>query len=145
MKELIIEKLDPIKLPLVQKLYKRFYPSAKPKKNELIYALYHQHTIVAVVRFRTIDRWRLLTGMLVVPEYRGQGIAHHLLEYCHKQVLSENDYCFSYDHLEEFYSQYGFRRPLEEDVPAQLSSLFNRYKNSGKKLSMLKFEILTEN
>ena len=77
-----IEQLDPMKLPLVSRLYKSFYPSGKAKKDELTLVGYMENQMAAVVRFRTIEQYRLLTGMLVVPDFRGQGLGHELMCYC---------------------------------------------------------------
>lgn len=139
MSELKIEVLEPIKLPLVTRLYKAHYPSGKAKKDELTIVGYQRNQLVAVVRFRSLDRFRLLTGMLVVPECRDQGLGHQLMEFCQKNVLGEGDYCFAYEHLESFYSQHGFEVVKMDELPNPLKVLFERYCNSGKKLVGMKF------
>jgi len=141
MKPIHIQQLDPIKLPLVQKLYKQFYPSAKAKKDELIFVAYCQNELSGVVRFRPVDKFRLLTGMLVAPDYRGHGIGHALMQYSKQQVLTQGDYCFAYQHLAEFYSQHGFTSIPAEALPPALRQLFSRYTSAGKKLISMKFEI----
>ena len=129
-----IEVLEPIKLPLVTRLYKQYYPSGRAKKDELTIVGYLDQQLAAVVRFRHIERYRLLTGMLVVPEKRARGLGHQMMVYCEDNVLTEQDYCFAYQHLEPFYAQHGFS-PLEEvELPNELRQLFIRYSNSGKKL-----------
>lgn len=139
MNAIIIEPLEPIKLPLVQKLYKQYYPSAKAKKDELIFTAYCHNNLCAVVRFRTIDKWRLLTGMLVIPEYRQQGIAHLLMQECQRQTLKEGDYCFAFEHLAQFYTQHGFKSVAANALPNTLEQLFQRYSNSGKHIIAMKF------
>ncbi len=134
MNQVKIEVLDPVKMPLVSRLYKAHYPSGKAKKDELTIVAYQNNTLVGVVRFRSIDKYRLLTGMLVVPECRAQGIGHQLMAYCQQNVLSEGDYCFAYEHLESFYSQYGFEAVEGGELPNPLKVLYERYCNSGKKL-----------
>jgi len=47
-----IERLDPIKLPLVKKLYKSYYPSAKAKTDEQVIVAYQEHQMVGLVRFK---------------------------------------------------------------------------------------------
>ncbi|WED21718.1 GNAT family N-acetyltransferase [Vibrio sp. JC009] len=133
-----IEKLDSIKLPLVQKLYKSHYPSGKAKSNELIYVSYTENQMSGLFRLRNIDKWRLFTGMLVIPQYRRQGIAHQLMRYYQEQVIAANDYCFAYQHLEKFYAQHSFQTISAEELPAQLRTLFERYSNSGKSLIPMK-------
>lgn len=139
MNAITVEALEPIKLPLVQKLYKQYYPSAKAKKDELIFTAYCHNNLCAVVRFRTIDRWRLLTGMLVIPEYRQQGIAHILTQECQRLTLKEDDYCFAFEHLTDFYTQHGFKSVSANELPSTLEQLFLRYSNSGKRIIAMKF------
>lgn len=136
MNQVKIEVLDPVKMPLVSRLYKAYYPSGKAKKDELTVAAYQNNTLVAVVRFRSIEKYRLMTGMLVVPECRAQGIGHQLMEYCQQNVLGEGDYCFAYEHLESFYSQHGFVTLESEILPNSLNVLFERYSSSKSLVPM---------
>ncbi|MGD8117101.1 GNAT family N-acetyltransferase [Vibrio sp. TRT 29B02] len=136
MSPLHIEVLDPIKLPLVARLYKSYYPSGKAKKDELILAGYIDQQIVAVVRFRQIEECRLLTGMLVIPDLRAKGLGHHLMNYCEQQVLANQDYCFAYQHLESFYRQHGFKAVDLSALPNTLRNLFERYSRSKKLIPM---------
>jgi N-acetylglutamate synthase-like GNAT family acetyltransferase len=140
MSDVKIIELDPIRLPLIQKLYKAYYPSAKAKRQDLIYVAYIGTNIVGIVRFKTIDKWRLLTGLLVVPEYRNRGIAHQLVHFCQKNILTELDYCFAYQHLASFYAQHGFVNQALSNPPAQLLSLFERYTRSGKSLVLMRYQ-----
>ncbi|MDG3084592.1 GNAT family N-acetyltransferase [Vibrio hannami] len=139
MTQIHIEKLDPIKLPIVQKLYKQHYPSGKAKSNELIYVSYAEKSMCGVVRIRPIDSYRLLTGMMVVPEFRHRGVGLTILDYCSQHVLSEGDYCFAYSHLEDFYTQKSFVTIELDKLPNPLRSLYERYSRSGKQLIPMKF------
>lgn len=132
-----IEPLDPIKLPLITRLYKQHYPSGKAKRDELIIAGYLEGTLSAVVRFRSIESYRLLTGMLVIPAAQGKGLGHQLLDYCQHQVLQTGDYCFAYQHLHSFYAQHGFVE--EPALPGALDNLYRRYTASGKKLVAMRY------
>lgn len=140
MTPLRIELLDPIKLPLVTRLYKAHYPSAKAKKNETTIVCYQYDALCGVVRFRPLDTFRLLTGMLVLPEYRGQGVAHQLMHYCQQHILGHQDYCFAYTHLAPFYAQHGFVSVSTEQLPPPLKELFERYCRSGKQLVAMHFK-----
>lgn len=139
MNQIHISQLDPIKLPLVQKLYKAFYPSAKPKKNELILVAYAEKELAAVVRLRSVEEFRLLTGMLVIPKFRGLGIGKELLTYCQNKVLSEGDFCFAYPHLENYYSEHGFSNEDAGALPDILKKMYARYTINGKQLTAMKF------
>lgn len=122
-----IETLDPIKLPLISRLYKAHYPSGKAKKDELTIVGSIDQQIVSLVRFRNIEQCRLLTGMLVIPEHRGSGLGHQLMGHCAQHVLSERDFCFAYAHLETFYAQHNFKTIDASQLPNSLKGLFERY------------------
>ena len=136
MSTLQIETLDPIKLPLVTRLYKAHYPSGKAKKDELTMVGYYHNQMAALVRFRRIEDHRLLTGMLVVPEYRQLGLGHQLMTYCQQHILTHGDYCFAYLHLECFYAQHGFQTMNSEALPNSLKSLFERYRRTKSLVTM---------
>ncbi|RJX72364.1 N-acetyltransferase [Vibrio sinensis] len=139
MNQLTIEVLDPIKLPLVTRLYKAHYPSGKAKSNELTIVGYIEQSLSAVVRFRPIEEFRLLTGMLVIPQYREQGVGHQLMNYCQQHTLTSKDYCFAYSHLELFYQQHGFTTIPASTLPNSLKLLYNRYSHSGKRLTPMHY------
>ncbi|MCL9780375.1 GNAT family N-acetyltransferase [Vibrio sp. S4M6] len=139
MSTLRVEVLDPIKLPIITKLYKAYYPSAKAKRNETIVVGYLNNEIVSLVRLRSIDPYRLLTGMLVVPEHRRSGYAHQLMNACQYNELTDKDYCFAYPHLESFYSDHGFQALEAHQLPTPLGQLFHRYINCGKALIPMQY------
>lgn len=140
MNALRIETLDPIKLPLVSRLYKAHYPSGKAKKNEQTIVAYLDQQLVGVVRFRPIEQHQLLTGMLVVPEQRGKNIGHALLLHCQHANCDDNTYCFAYPHLEAFYQQHDFATVEPSALPASLKQLFERYTASGKALIPMHYQ-----
>ncbi len=141
MPTLKFEHLDPIKLPLLKRFYKQHYSSTKPKSDELTIVAYENNAMKAVVRFRTIANYRLLTGMVVDESSRGKGIGLQLLRYCYDNILQKNDFCFSYAHLQHFYEQAQFQKLETEALPGELKSLFIRYNQSGKNLIPMQFSI----
>ncbi|WP_038176160.1 GNAT family N-acetyltransferase [Vibrio pacinii] len=141
MNTLQIETLDPIKLPLVARLYKAHYPAGKAKKDELTIVGYHQSQMVALVRLRNVEQYRLLTGMLVVPDYRQHGFGHQLMAFCQQQVLKVGDYCFAYQHLEGFYAQHGFQTTDWMALPNNLKPLFERYSRTKSLVAMQYIEM----
>ncbi len=140
MKPLEITVLDPIKLPLVSRLYKAHYPSAKAKRNELTLTGYCDATLAAVVRLRPIDQYRLLTGMLVIPSHQNMGYGHQLLNYCQQHLLTGQDFCFAYQHLQNFYAGHGFHALEADALPHPLSTLFQRYSSAGKQLVAMQYQ-----
>ncbi|HHF2979062.1 TPA: GNAT family N-acetyltransferase [Vibrio diabolicus] len=131
--------LNPIKLPLIKRLYKAHYPSGRAKKDELIITASHKGEIVALLRLKTVDRSRLLTGMLVIPTLRGTGIGKELLTHCKNNVFIDGDYCFAFTHLESYYSKHGFKTIDYSELPHPLKMAFQRYIDSGKDLIPMQF------
>ncbi|SJN58464.1 Acetyltransferase (GNAT) family protein [Vibrio ruber DSM 16370] len=140
MDHLSFEMLDPLKLPLVQRFYKQHYPTAKPKRNELIYTAHIAGQLCAVVRFRHIGTsYLLLTGMAVAKELRAQGIGHQLLSYCEAYVLKQHVFCFAYRHLENFYHQHHFERQSPQTLPVEINHLYQRYCNQGRDILPMQY------
>ncbi|MDV6254430.1 GNAT family N-acetyltransferase [Vibrio sp. EA2] len=131
--------LNPIKLPLIKKLYKAHYPAGRAKRDELIITASAESTIVALLRMKSVENFRLLTGMLVVPAYRGMGVGKALLTHCENKVFSDGDYCFAFMHLETYYSHYGFKTIDSSELPNSLKMAFQRYVDSGKDLIPMQF------
>ncbi|ACY50324.1 predicted acyltransferase [Vibrio antiquarius] len=120
-------------------MYKAHYPSGRAKKDELIITASHKGEIVALLRLKTVDRSRLLTGMLVIPTLRGTGIGEELLRYCKNNVFIDGDYCFAFTHLESYYSKHGFKTIDCSELPHPLKMAFQRYVDSGKDLIPMQF------
>lgn len=139
MNSLVIKNLEPLRLPLLKKIYKSHYPSTKIKAGERIIVAEQSSKIVGVVRFREIDKWQLLTGMLVIPEVRNQGIASQLLRFSQSNILHNKVYCFAYEHLEQLYSAHGFTTIQLQDLPSALAKLYLRYTQTGKPLIIMQY------
>lgn len=133
------EILDPIKLPLVKKLYKAYYPSGRAKADEIIWVAMAEHKIAALLRLKTIEEDQLLTGMLVIPDMRQQGVGHALLSHCQEHVFDHQVYCLAYAHLEHYYAQHGFATIDAAQLPNGLKMRFERYSASGKDLIPMQF------
>ncbi|EDP57153.1 GNAT family N-acetyltransferase [Vibrio sp. AND4] len=131
--------LNPIKLPLIKRLYKAHYPAGRAKRDELIITASIDNCIVALLRMKTVEKSRLLTGMLVVPEHRGTGVGNALLEYCTRKIFSEGDYCFAFSQLEGYYAQHGFKTIEGTELPNSLKNAYFRYIESGKGLIPMQF------
>jgi N-acetylglutamate synthase-like GNAT family acetyltransferase len=141
MEKLEFEEIEAIKYPLIQRFYKQHYPTAKPKRNEktIIARAIISNEIVACVRFRQIEQYQLLTGMVVASEKRKQGLGNQLLAHCYANDLNPNVYCFAYTELEAFYRQHGFITCDADNLPPPLKVLFQRYTNSGKSLIPMQY------
>lgn len=140
MNNVIITQLDPVKVPLVKRFYKEHYPTGKANKSELIYSLLLDDELCGVVRFRTIEDSRLLTGMAISKQHRGKQLGSQLMKYCAKHTLTENDYCFAYAHLASFYGRHQFVQIDPKQLPNALRVLYERYSNSGKDLIPMQYQ-----
>lgn len=134
MSQVRYQQLNPIRLPIINKLYKDFYPAGKAKRDETLWVGESQQGIICCVRFKYIGELQLLTGMLVKPEYRGQKIATQLLQHAIPQINQKPCYCFAFKELEALYQQAGFITLDPQQLPHDLQQRFERYCNSGKKL-----------
>lgn len=140
MVKLQFERLEPVKLPLLQRFYKQHYPSTKPKKTELIIIARREGQLCAAVRFRPIEHYQLLTGMAVDETMRSNGIGHQLLAYCQEQILDSRVYCFAFPWLKDFYQTHGFKTIDSENLPNSLKILLKRYQNGGKSLIPMHYQ-----
>lgn len=140
MNNVVITQLDPIKVPLVKRFYKEHYPTGKVNKSELVYSLTCERELKGVVRFRAIEKYRLMTGMVIAKESRGLRLGDKLMEFCIENTLTQHDYCFAYEHLEHFYTKHNFIKIEPRSLPSCLLSLFDRYTNSGKALIPMHYQ-----
>lgn len=134
MSQIHYQQLNPIRLPIINKLYKDFYPAGKAKRDEVLWVGESQQGVICCVRFKNIGELQLLTGMLVKPEYRGQKIATQLLQHAIPQINQKPCYCFAFKELEVLYQHVGFITLEPQQLPHDLQQRFERYCNSGKKL-----------
>lgn len=139
MSQLHYNQLNPIRLPIVNKLYKELYPAGKAKRDEIIWVGESKQGIICCVRFKQIGDIQLLTGMLVKLEYRNQKIASQLLQQVKKQIEKAPCYCFAFQELEKLYQQAGFITLASQQLPNDLRQRFERYCNSGKKLIAMQY------
>lgn len=126
--------LEPLRFPLVNKLYKDHYPSGKAKRDETIWVGEQEKQIIAAVRFKTIESEQLLMGMVVHQDFRGKKIASQFLAALDKQLQQLPCYCFALQDLEIFYQQGGFNSISSNELPHALKQRFERYSQHGKKL-----------
>lgn len=89
--------------------------------------------IIAALGLREVDNGLWLTGLLVTPTWRGQGIASQLLE----QALQHQQapvWLFCQPGLQPFYQRLGFT--LDPDLPMPLQQRLQRYRSSKTLLAM---------
>ncbi len=132
--------------------YKRFMPYARISKKESIALLIadDEHIlspessitdehIMASLRLRPVGEFNLLIGMLVHPNFRGEGIAHELLSRVENSFISGKTYLFSLPHLIDFYRKHGFSDDIQ--APNDIKMLYKKYTEQGKELIMMGYQI----
>lgn len=127
------ERLDPIKLPLINKFYRQYGARGKAKSNEQLWVVKSGAQIVAGARIGDISGCDFLTGVLVAPEYQGKGIATKLIQ----ALLHGRDkplYSFPYCHLMAMYQKLGFKALPIERLPKPLLMRFERYQKQGRNI-----------
>ncbi|MFD2177576.1 GNAT family N-acetyltransferase [Veronia pacifica] len=140
MNDLRFSSLNPLRFPLVMRLYKTHYPAGKPKKDEVIWTGEGTTGLTAAVRFRQFSEFQLLTGMLVIPESRGKGVAEALLSACQSQIICRPCFCLAFRYLVPLYQRAGFDVIERDALPNDLSGRFDSYCHSGKDLVPMKFK-----
>ncbi|MCQ1061305.1 GNAT family N-acetyltransferase [Photobacterium sp. DNB23_23_1] len=140
MSKLRFHPLETLRFPLINRFYKSYYPAGKAKKDEVIWIGENNKGIQACVRFKQFDQYQLLTGMLVHPALRSQGLGLALLDACHGQLTASPSYCFAFGYLEAFYQDSGFIIITDNELPEPLQSRINRYRQSGKTLTPMIYD-----
>ncbi len=96
----------------------------------------NEELVIAVVRIRPIGEFELVTGMLVHPEYRGQGIGDKLLELISPELTPGKSFLYALPHLENYYSRAGFQLQAIGTVPNDIGQLYLKY-SSQKPLVLM--------
>ena len=91
--------------------------------------------IVASVRIRPIGELAILTGMLVHPDFRGQGVGHQLMDELASVINNGKTYIFALAHLEGFYAQHGFS--AVSSAPNDIQQLFLKYQRDSERLVLM--------
>ena len=126
----------------VKKFYRQHMPYARVLQKESVCVLTQTDTnadnlgeIAACVRIRPIGQLSILTGMLVHPDFRGQGIGHQLMSELSPVLCDGKTYIFALAHLEGFYAQHGFS--AVSSAPNDIAQLFLKYQGSDKELVLM--------
>lgn len=121
---LSVERLAPIKTPLVNKFYNKHGARGRATKQDAVWVVYAEREIIAACRIQNRDGWLFLSTLFVDAAWRGQGAAKKLLSVLvqqHKDVI----YTFAYKSLVDFYGSIGFNYVLT--LPLPISTLFKVY------------------
>ncbi|MEX6504646.1 GNAT family N-acetyltransferase [Pseudomonas zhanjiangensis] len=126
MTPLHVQALTALSRPLAHKFYRAQHSPMRAHRHDRVWVAL-QSEIVAALCLRPVPPGHWLTGLLVAPAYRRQGVACRLLE----QVLAETEgpvWLFCDPELDAFYQRLGFTQCLE--LPPALAERLARYRRS---------------
>lgn len=142
--QLTVKQAEPYSLPLVKKFYKINNMRAQAPKEEAIFVVTHGTRLVAALRLSPIssssENNYLLRSMCVSADMRRQGIGSYLLNQMQNKLNNMSCYCFPYTHLTDFYKSAGFVLFAEEVAPHAIRERFQRYRNNGKDIVLMKHQ-----
>jgi GNAT superfamily N-acetyltransferase len=139
----IVELLDAIQIPLVNRFYQQAGYRSKAGRGEQVWVARESEsrTIVAAVRLQTKgdgDRsWWFLRAMCVVPDLRRGGVGSLLLKRVAEALGDQPCYCFPFDHLEAFYRQEGFQAVSFSEAPAWIADAGERLCRNGRHVLLM--------
>jgi len=135
-----IHPLEPLRFPLVARLYKTHYPPGKPKKDEIIWVIDGPNGLCGAVRFQQRPTYQLLTGMLISPALRGTGLSDRLLTDVQETIAAKPCFCLAFRHLTGLYARHGFDVVEREALPEDLATRFDSYCHAGKDLVAMAYQ-----
>lgn len=122
---MIVKTLDSAQLPIAYKFYQQFNKAMKPRKSDRVWCAYQGLEVIGAVRCRHIGAYPLLTGLLVAPNARNQGVGLALCLALRNEV-TEPVYLFCQPELAPFYARAGFCQP--STLPAEINHKLGRLK-----------------
>ncbi|NQZ06236.1 MAG: GNAT family N-acetyltransferase [Algicola sp.] len=133
----IVQRLETVQLPLVNKFYKANRARGKAKGNESVWVVKDKDEIVGAARVADISGHDFLTGVQVAGAYQRQGIAAALVS---QIVKTQQKPCFTfpYGHLVGLYQYLGFVEIEADDLPKPLLMRFGRYQGQGREIVVMR-------
>lgn len=132
MSEIRTRLLSRHELPLANKFYKVHQPSMRAHGDERVWLL-QDESVLGAVRLKPIGDGHWLTGLYVVPQRRGEGLALRLLEdvlACHGRPV----WLFCSPDLAGLYRQVGFLEA--KALPGELEERLERYRRHQQLIAL---------
>ena len=142
MPEFVIRSLAPALFPLAKKFYKHFGQATKTNRQDQIYGVFSDNTMQACARIAPYGDARLLRGVFVAPDYRGQGLGSALITHALEKCSLNEVWTFPYTHLNSMYEALGFHRIAVENAPDTIQKAFKAYSDQGKHISLMRWKHL---
>ncbi|MEN8634869.1 MAG: GNAT family N-acetyltransferase [Enterobacterales bacterium] len=122
----IVELLDELKIPLVNKFYKKHNVRGRANKQDKVWVTYYNDEIVAACRLQDKTDFLFLSTVFVALEHRGKGVAKQLLSTLLKSQDKKIN-TFAYKNVVDLYCAIGFNQVLTYTLALQV--LFDTYKH----------------
>ena len=122
----IVELLDGLKIPLVNKFYKKHNVRGRANKQDKVWVTYYNNEIVAACRLQDKTDFLFLSTVFVALEHRGKGVAKQLLSTLLKSQDKKIN-TFAYKNVVDLYCAIGFNQVLTYTLALQV--LFDTYKH----------------
>lgn len=126
MSEIEIGPLPEVSWPLLNKFYRQHRSPKRAAKGGQAWVA-RQHELLAALSLGEVDEGYWLTGLLVAPERRGEGLARRLIEAALRSVEGPV-WLFCHPRLLEFYRPMGFE--AAQRLPRTLGERLMRYSRS---------------
>jgi GNAT superfamily N-acetyltransferase len=132
MNDLRYAQLDALSWPLMNKFYRGHQSSMKAVRDAQLWVA-RREEIVAALCLRPVAGGHWLTGLLVDPACREQGIAAQLIAAA-VQDLQEPVWLFCHPDLRGFYERRGFS--FDPALPYAMAERLSRYARSKPMIAM---------
>ncbi|MCP2070881.1 UNVERIFIED_ORG: GNAT superfamily N-acetyltransferase [Pseudomonas lini] len=132
MSEIHYTQLEEPLWPLMNKFYRTHQSSMKAVREAQLWVA-RRDEIVAALCLRPVAGGHWLTGLLVDPAYRAQGIAARLIAEAVKDV-NEPVWLFCHPDLRDFYERRGFS--FDPELPYAMAERLSRYARSKPMIAM---------
>ncbi|WP_324733757.1 GNAT family N-acetyltransferase [Pseudomonas paeninsulae] len=119
-------------LPLVDEFYRAHRSPMRVDRQAQVWVMQHTE-IVAALCLRPLTHGHWLSGLLVAPSQRRQGLARQLIEQA-LALTSEPVWLFCHPELHSFYASLGFLPGTS--LPAALAERLSRYQRKKNLIAL---------
>ncbi len=139
LEEYRVEQLSPIETQRANKFYRNFKFRNRVKAHDLAMVVKNtQSEIIACGFIRDYQAFRLLSGVAVATPLQSRGVGRLLLNHLSNHFETKT-FTFPYQHLTEYYQQFGFKLLTEPSQIGMVNNLYQRYLSQGRKILLMRY------
>ncbi|AMO56934.1 hypothetical protein GZ77_01675 [Endozoicomonas montiporae] len=124
----MIEELQPVAFPLVNRFFKANGHKGKARSDERVFVVRQKGEIIAALRACPRSQGYLLRSVWVAISRRKKGFGLKLTKDTINALYPASCWCYPYEHLKEFYTLAGFRELTTDNVPDDISIPWQKYR-----------------